>query len=1041
MVLHLLPYIISFLITLTVGVFALRRSSVPGAAPFAMVTFSQAAWTFGFMLELLSPDLQAKIFWDDLQFLPFAVWAPAFLLFCENYTNTRLSYRRTVYILTDIIIIFYISLVFTDKFHGLIRDDTRIITGEPFSELTYDFTVLSWIVFFYFVGVLALGFYILFRRLLQPHRIYYSQVGIVFLGAAIPILGFALALANIKFTFHRDISPFTFAASNLIIAFGLFRYRLLDVAPVGRDLVIDNLEFPVVVLDSADRVVDLNPSARLVISSTPEVAIGKSAVEVFDPWFNLANRFADIFDEDTEIVISKEGDPCYFDLNISPILSSRGGAIGRVFVFRDTTERKKYEEALQKAHDTLEVKVKERTAELLKTNEVLTEKIREKETAEAFARESEKRYRALFESAEDAILIMKDDVFIDCNPKALQMYGTDYESLKGEHPYNLSPARQPDGSDSKEKALEKIEKALGGDPQFFEWVHQRPDGTNFDADVSLNRLQLAEGDHVLAIVRDVTERSEWKKALQESEEKYRQLIDSIPSVTWIANREGAPVFISPNVEKIYGYTQQELYGQKEKWMERVHPDDREKAQEAYRGLFENNAEFDVEYRVRHKDGSWIWINDRAFNTHEQNGSRLAFGVFSDITDRKRAEAEREELEKRVQHTRKLEAIGTLAGGIAHDFNNILGVIIGNSELLLEEDHFADRESKMDMELVLDAAQRGQDLVNQILAFSRKEETKKQTININILVKETVKMLQSLLPSTIKIDVALPEDDTKIKADPTQIQQILINLASNSAHAMRETGGEFSIELSHVLLDEEISTLNLNVKPGLYCRFAVKDTGPGIEEQIIDRVFEPFFTTKQVDEGTGLGLSVVHGIVTEHQGAINLDSGPGKGTAFYIYFSMAEEEQSQEDEKTGPRQEKEGARIMLVDDDPRILRTMSRIISRLSHVPLQFNNAPQALEHFRKDPEDFDLVISDIIMPDLRGDRLAHQLVSIRPDLPVVLYSGSKPPRAIAGLIKDSNVVFIQKPIAIELLDKTIREILEKNRKDKPGVRNDFRPDY
>jgi nitrogen-specific signal transduction histidine kinase/ActR/RegA family two-component response regulator len=360
-------------------------------------------------------------------------------------------------------------------------------------------------------------------------------------------------------------------------------------------------------------------------------------------------------------------------------------------------------------------------------------------------------------------------------------------------------------------------------------------------------------------------------------------------------------------------------------------------------------------------------------------------VFRDITERRKAEQEKESLEAQLRQAQKMEALGTLAGGIAHDFNNILSVIIGNSEILDLADAVspAARDS---LAQITAAAQRAKQLVKQILAFSRHARQEKMVINLKPIVKETIDFLRASLPATIRVKHYLDPGAGQILADPTQMQQVLMNLCTNAGHAMEADGGTLEITLGNVAPGDEDERLRPVVRGGGSVRLSVSDTGSGIDPAVLPHIFEPYFTTKGPGKGTGLGLSVVHGIVASHDGTIRVDSEPGRGTVFHVHFPLADRPVTPETAENQPLPRGSG-RILFVDDEPELADLGSRMLRSLGYEVESRTSPIEALEAFRADPGRFDLVITDLTMPNMTGLKLAGHLGEIRPGTPVVLCTG------------------------------------------------------
>jgi len=409
------------------------------------------------------------------------------------------------------------------------------------------------------------------------------------------------------------------------------------------------------------------------------------------------------------------------------------------------------------------------------------------------------------------------------------------------------------------------------------------------------------------------------------------------------------------------------------------------------------------------------------NTRTSELNKMNEELNAEIEERKHAAKQKESLQKQLIQSQKMEAIGTLAGGIAHDFNNILSAIIGYTEILLAD---APKHSDLQGNLnnLLKAGFRGRELTKQILTFSRQSEFESKPIRVKPLIKECIKFLRASLPATIEIRQDLKSNAT-VMADPTQIHQVIMNLCTNAAHAMHEKGGILNIRLAEVELDSDFASRYQDVFPGKFLRLSVDDTGCGIPSDTVDHIFEPFFTTKEKGEGTGMGLSVVHGIVKKYHGLITVSSDPEKGTGFNVFLPVIETNAiSDNDKEEIPLSGTE--RILFVDDEHFQVDLGKIMFERLGYEVVTETNSLKALELFRKNPDGFDLVIADMIMPNLPGDKFAKELIAIRPDIPIIICTGYSE-QLEAEKAKSSGIkATVMKPLLIQEMAKTVREVLD-----------------
>jgi PAS domain S-box-containing protein len=522
-----------------------------------------------------------------------------------------------------------------------------------------------------------------------------------------------------------------------------------------------------------------------------------------------------------------------------------------------------------------------------------------------------------------------------------------------------------------------------------------------------------ESDIITGMMMDVTERRREKKAFLESVEKYRSVVES-SFVGFFIVQDHVYRFVNGGFCKISGYTYDEIVDRVNP-LDIVHPDDRKKTGLNLEKRITGRTDH-VEYGVRgvRKDGRIIHV--KIFGTSLiYNGRRAAAGTIIDVTREK-------ELEQQLLRTQKLEAIGTLAGGIAHDFNNILIGIIGFTEMVQDEMAPHSREYHR-LGLVLKGAHQGRDLIKQILTFSRQAEHEQKPVALSGIVEEGLKMLRPLLPVTTEIrSKGLINDDT-ILADSAQMHQVLMNLCTNGAKAMGKKGGVLEVSVTRERLKKDDQLLPPGMKPGDYVILTVSDSGCGMKPEVLERIFDPFFTTRAHGDGTGLGLSVVHGIVKSHGGFINVESEPGKGSVFHVCLPKIERK---EDPAVSEELPARGGRecVLFVDDEELTVELNNERLTQLGYEVVSTTSSLEALEIFKKEPKRFHLVITDYTMPDMTGVDLARKLLKVRNDIPIILCTGYNndisPDKAKKAGIRE----FLLKPQGKRGLDLAIRRALD-----------------
>ncbi len=497
---------------------------------------------------------------------------------------------------------------------------------------------------------------------------------------------------------------------------------------------------------------------------------------------------------------------------------------------------------------------------------------------------------------------------------------------------------------------------------------------------------------------------------------YGFTLDNMKDAVYWINPDGGFHTVNASACKMLDYTAEELaarslmdicpFFSKESWPE-------------HWNTLKNRGAMNFETLLRTKSGREIPV-DISSNYFEFDGKAYSCAIARDITERKQAE-------ERLQRAQKLGSIGTLAGGIAHDFNNMLFPIMGISEMLMEDfSEEGNEEAHNKVHEIYNAATRAADLVKQILSFSRLSEHKKSPIKIQRILKEITNLTRSSIPSNIKIDYHIQQDCPPVMADPTQMHQIIMNLITNAYHAVEESAGRIFVELKETQLPPEDAVAR-GIEPGGYAMLIVSDNGYGIDPINRNKIFEPYFTTKDIGKGTGLGLSVVYGIVKGHGGDIQVYSEIQKGSTFNVYIPLIKRtvQSARPPETTESNLGAGSERVLVVDDEASIVKLESIILTRLGYHVASFTNSDDALKAFKADPEAFDLVLSDMTMPEMTGVQLIEKMVAIRPDIPVVICTGFSEQISVEKA-KDVGVHgFLTKPVTKEKMAAMIRNVLDK----------------
>ncbi len=539
-----------------------------------------------------------------------------------------------------------------------------------------------------------------------------------------------------------------------------------------------------------------------------------------------------------------------------------------------------------------------------------------------------------------------------------------------------------------------------------------------DQEIDRNKIRLVELDQMAEYANKMlAERKQSEAALLEREEKYRNLFNNAEVGIFRSRLDGSEVLeINNKFLDIVGMTLEETLGKPSLnlWAD---PKERE---EMVKMLNADGSVSNFEYKMLNKRRRDVRNCLTSLRLYREQG--LLEGSILDITDRKLAEEINAKLEVRLQHAQKMESIGSLAGGIAHDLNNILFPITGLSEMLLD-DIPPDNHAHENVEQIFRSAKRGSDLVKQILAFSRQSNPQKLPILIQSVLKEALKLARASIPMSVQITSNIKPDCGMVFADPSQVHQIVMNLITNAYHAVEGSGGTINLELKETEFEKDESSFHV-MRSGKYACIIISDNGTGIDQSLIDKIFEPYFTTKELGKGTGLGLSVVHGIVRQHGGDIGVYSEVGKGTVFHVYLPLLEDARDSGTCRVIGKHPTGSESILLVDDEEPIAKMVQMMLEKLGYQVATRTSSPDALAAFKSNPSKFDLVISDWGMPNMTGEQLARELISIRPEIPVIICTGFSDENDEHRAREMGVKGFLKKPVARGDLAEMVRRVLD-----------------
>jgi PAS domain S-box-containing protein len=672
----------------------------------------------------------------------------------------------------------------------------------------------------------------------------------------------------------------------------------------------------------------------------------------------------------------------------------------------------------------------------------LVRDITERKRVEEALRRERALVRCIIDSASDLIFIKDcDSVYLGCNKASEKFIGLSESEQIGKTDFDFFDREKAEIIRQNDLQVIKGGKTFRAE----EWV-VFPDGSRILMDTQKVPIYGPDGEikGLVGICRDITERKQMEEelrlahnelekrvaerteqlgktaeALRKSEERYALAVKGSNDGIWDLDLATGEAYHSSRWKSILGYEDNEITGNFKEWESRLHPDDYQRVMEAGKACEEGRIPaFEVEYRLRHKDGSYHWVLSRGACLRDSQGRayRMA-GSLSDITEHKK-------LEQQLLQAQKMESIGMLAGGVAHEFNNLLTAISGYGQILQESIAADDELSRESIANVIKAAERAAELTRGLLAFSRKQVINTKPVRIDTLISNTGKIIQRVIGEDIEFNIGFSGENLLVKADPGQIEQVLMNMVTNARDAMPH-GGRLSVTTRQVVVKEGSEMQYDLPDPGKYALISVTDSGTGIDKKSLESIFEPFYTTKEVGKGTGLGLSIVHGIIKQHNGSILVSSEPGKGTTFNIYLPLVEGHAVKEESKTSALP-LNGVETLLVAEDEEIVRMfLKRILERAGYKVIVADDGEEAVARFREHG-DISLVLSDVVMPGKNGREVLTEVRKMKPGIKVVFISGYAADMISRKGMIEEGTEFITKPFRKNDLLQKIREVLDRD---------------
>jgi len=759
---------------------------------------------------------------------------------------------------------------------------------------------------------------------------------------------------------------------------------------IAQDMSPDGFTILRPVRDAQERVVDFtwiyeNAAVARLNGTDPEAVVGRRLLELFPG--HRGTPFLRAYQQ-----VAESGESCIFESDYS------GESITKPTSFRVVV--------VPMAGDIA----------------ILAQDITERKQAETNIRESEKKYRLLFEQMINGFALHEiicdadgkpvDYRFLEINKTFGTMTDLDPINIIGKTCLEVLPDTESFwikkyGEVALTGKSIRFEHFSGALKKYYEVTAYCPKPGQFA--VTFN---------------DITKRKQAEQKLIESEYKYRNLVENINDIIYSTDDKGIFTYISSAIEILSGWRPDELIGKA--FIDFIYPDDRPRILSLFQKVASGQIE-PSEYRILTKSDGIRWIRTSSRPVIKNGRFSGLQGVMTDITERKQMEAEKLELEDKFRESQKMESIGTLAGGIAHDFNNLLTVIQGHAQMAMLAMNESNPQYK-DLTQIMNSSTRAASLTRQLLMFSRKQTVELKTLDLNQTIRNLLKMIQRLIGENIKVNTNMASDLPNVQADEGNIEQVIMNLAVNARDAMPD-GGKLTIKTENILITDDDQKYMPESRIGSFVRISVQDSGIGIPKEILSKIFEPFYSTKEKGKGTGLGLSVVYGIVKSHGGWINVYSEPEQGTVFKIYLPASVSAFSEESATQAESKESlygNGEKILVIEDEQGILDLASTALRQYGYVIQVASNGQEAKSVFEESKGNFQLIISDVILPDINGFDLVTKLIVNNPSIPVVMCSGYTEERVKQSIIQDKGFRFLQKPYSVSALLEMVSNTIQKS---------------
>lgn len=953
----------SFVISFVVAFHSWKHRRLRSGRFHVLLALAVAEWALAGVFEAAATQIPLKMLWSQISYLGIVFTPLLFLLFAISYGRFQnILTPRNLSLLT-IIPVITLLMALTSNYHTLLWEEVSI--SETGNIGIYNHGIWFWMHISYSYALIITGAFIILwivRRLPSSMK---GQVWIVATGATLPLLANLVYVTGVNPIPGVDWTPIMFSLSGLFLSIGIFRFGMFNAIPIARNILVETMQDGVLVLDTNDQILDINPRMVEILGHSSKSVVGKPIEKGIQDWPAVLDCLHEHIEYHTNIDRVEGQRVKHFDFKVTKIFREDGRHIGRLVVCRDDTEK------IEAQLDLIE---------------------------------SQSRLTTLSSAATEAIFISEKGICLEQNDTAERMFG-----------YSLAEAVGKKGTDwiIPEHREQVMKNMLSGREDAYEAIALRKDGSTFIAEISAKMMQYKEKVVRITILRDISKQKEAEQQLTRSERSLRDAQQVAKMGNWVLTIDGNKLTWSEEINDILELDPADQVISFETLLSTIHPDDKEFVNRIVRESLNDRKPFDIINRVVIDNDRIKYVHQKGeIITDETGASVRAIGTVQDITKQKVAELERLSLETKLRQAHKLEAIGTMVGGVAHELNNILQSIFLYCGLV-QEDLPDDEELQSNMQHIVDDGERARDIVAQILTFSRKNKIDMKPRYIDGIIRDALVFERASLPPIIDLQQTINSKVGMVLCDKTQIHQMIINLCNNARQAMGETGGVLSVSL------QKVSSVLIEGAPEQdVLELLVNDTGQGMDAKVLENIFVPFFTTKDVGKGTGLGLSVIHGIVEIMGGQISVSSKVGEGTSFRILLPMVKLDEP------GKREDKQSAAnemtqtLLLVDDEANIRRATKAVLTRRGFMVDTADSGDSALELFLDNTDKYDVIVTDLSMPTMSGLDLTKIIRTHNAKVPIILSSGH------LGIdekkeYKNSGVTgFMQKPwTALQLIER------------------------